>query len=481
MAVLETLTLTNMLEFPIQSGITTQTSADEIVVTYASPVQYRVTFTGAFEFGPDPDDDFPDDFDPGLLPPGLGPGVLPPGFDPNDLLPDGLGDLPGDELSIFDEIRGTVTGVVFEKQGQVAFEITELNVPVGDDDNEAALLSLLSVYEIGFDGDDRITGSDLDDVLQGWSGNDTIDGGAGIDFISGMDGDDLIIAGSLGDTIYGNDGFDTVVIPGLDSEFRLSYADGALTLDNKVTGEPQTTLYAVETVIFDNGDGNPDTNIVIETAIFDGIAALQSEQIEALIEMYVAYFNRAPDAPGLFYWGDRFADGMSLEDIAASFFVQPETVARYPNPDDVEALVDEVYQNVLERAPDTAGRDYWIGQLEEGLVERGEFILNIINGAKNFNPDGATQAQIDQAAIDARVLADKADIGAYFAAIQGLSDVEDAATAMETYLPEDRDQSLRDAKAVIDQFVDAADSIDGGTSLTTPLNSLYLTDPFFAI
>jgi hypothetical protein len=44
--------------------------------------------------------------------------------------------------------------------------------------------------------------------------------------------------------------------------------------------------------------------------------------------MYVAYFNRAPNAVGLDYWASRLTEGMTLQDIAKSFFAQPETGQR---------------------------------------------------------------------------------------------------------------------------------------------------------
>ena len=49
---------------------------------------------------------------------------------------------------------------------------------------------------------------------------------------------------------------------------------------------------------------------------------------EQVAELYVATFNRAPDAEGLDYWVN--ASGLTIEGIAQSFFDQPETQAKYP-------------------------------------------------------------------------------------------------------------------------------------------------------
>ncbi len=45
---------------------------------------------------------------------------------------------------------------------------------------------------------------------------------------------------------------------------------------------------------------------------------------ESVTKLYIATFNRAPDASGLCYW---LNSGFSIEEIAESFFDQPETQA----------------------------------------------------------------------------------------------------------------------------------------------------------
>ena len=87
--------------------------------------------------------------------------------------------------------------------------------------------------------------------------------------------------------------------------------------------------------------------------------------------------------------------------IAASFFVQPESRAAYPNADDNEFLVNTAYQNLLERAPEEEGFTYWVDALDSGDVSRPEFMLAIINGARAET--GSPE--------DARVISQKGDIG----------------------------------------------------------------------
>ena len=103
---------------------------------------------------------------------------------------------------------------------------------------------------------------------------------------------------------------------------------------------------------------------------------------ENVTRLYVATFDRTPDVAGLKYWVND--SGLELEEIARSFFDQPETKAKY-YPDGtihLGSFVDEVYVNLFDRAPDSAGRTYWIDAMYTGSVHYSTFILAAINGAQ---------------------------------------------------------------------------------------------------
>ena len=153
------------------------------------------------------------------------------------------------------------------------------------------------------------------------------------------------------------------------------------------------------------------SDVTLDTTSFTKTAALQHSQIASLVQLYVASFNRAPDSVGLYYWGSRLSDGMSLQDIANSFFVQPETVAAYPTTMATSDFVTRVYNNVLSRAPDTGGLKYWVSELDTGKISKDSFLLAIINGA---------QASTGSA-IDRQTLANKETVGEHYAIFDGLN------------------------------------------------------------
>ncbi|MCP5091743.1 MAG: hypothetical protein GY949_12545 [Gammaproteobacteria bacterium] len=67
-------------------------------------------------------------------------------------------------------------------------------------------------------GNDDLTGSDVDNTIQGKGGNDTIDGGAGGDDLYGDAGNDTIDGGDGGDDLYGGSGDDTLTGGGTGEE-----------------------------------------------------------------------------------------------------------------------------------------------------------------------------------------------------------------------------------------------------------------------
>ncbi len=108
---------------------------------------------------------------------------------------------------------------------------------------------------------------------------------------------------------------------------------------------------------------------------------------DALItQIYVGYFNRAPDPAGLNYWIGQLQSGMPAVAIADSFARQPEAISAYsflsdPVGASPDAFLSAVYNNLFNRAPDAAGLAYWKGELAAGKPV-GRMIVDIINGAQ---------------------------------------------------------------------------------------------------
>ena len=234
--------------------------------------------------------------------------------------------------------------------------------------------------------------------------------------------------------------------------------DGTLNIINRADGSEQS-LPEAQTLIFQQGVSFFEDG-VIELNQFLGMGALSQEEIETLVELYIAYFDRAPDAIGLNFWGTSYANGMSLEEIAALFLDQDETRSEFAQSATALEFAEQVYANVLGRASDAEGLAFWVAQLEQGLVSRATLILEVLKGAKaDAGPEASADFVALQAA-DQAFLASKVDLGGHFAVTHGLSDVQDATQAMETFERGDL-TTFQEAIALIDQEFSAATSEDG--------------------
>lgn len=129
------------------------------------------------------------------------------------------------------------------------------------------------------------------------------------------------------------------------------------------------------------------------------------EPNELITQLYVGYYNRAPDPEGLQYWLGRLAAGVSLADIADSFAASPEAISNYPYlafPDVVgpDAFLRQIYLNLFNREIDEDGLEYYTDKLESGATTPGQIIAEIQANA-NTNPNND----------DGQVLANKVEVG----------------------------------------------------------------------
>ncbi len=109
----------------------------------------------------------------------------------------------------------------------------------------------------------------------------------------------------------------------------------------------------------------------IQTGTVAAANAPVAHQIERL---YRAYFDRSADQGGLDFWLEQFVLGANLGVLSQEFAGSAEFVGTYGELDNA-AFVDLVYQNVLGRLPDAAGRAFWLDRLDSGTNTRGEVMI----------------------------------------------------------------------------------------------------------
>jgi len=101
-----------------------------------------------------------------------------------------------------------------------------------------------------------------------------------------------------------------------------------------------------------------------------------------ILRLYRAFFNREADAAEAKYWINEYESGANMDEIAWVFASGPEFQNRYGATTDVEFLTI-AYNNILGRAYDQAGFDYWLDQIQTGALTR-ESVVRWIAASPEF-------------------------------------------------------------------------------------------------
>lgn len=174
--------------------------------------------------------------------------------------------------------------------------------------------------------------------------------------LSGTTQNDMLTTTAGSDTINGHDGLDTVRFEGAASLYTVT-DDNQLNIQVQDAASGITReLQNIERLQFDDGYLAFDT---------DGNAG-------TVYRLYQATFDRTPDAEGLGFWLRHFDAGtVALPAMADYFLHSQEFTAKYGQAETLEdsAYLTLLYGNILDRAPDQAGFDFWLDQQNKGLSQ----------------------------------------------------------------------------------------------------------------
>lgn len=106
---------------------------------------------------------------------------------------------------------------------------------------------------------------------------------------------------------------------------------------------------------------------------------------ELVAQLYIGFYDRAPDPVGLNYWVGRLDAGVSIQDVGDSFAASPEAAdtfpyIKFPNLFTPDQFLENVYQNVFGRAIDDDGLDYYKARIESG-ESLGSVVASILGNA----------------------------------------------------------------------------------------------------
>ena len=222
-----------------------------------------------------------------------------------------------------------------------------------------------------------VNGTGGNDVLTGLGFNELLDGGVGNDKIRGNGGNDLIIGGA---------GKDISAYSAVLSNYTVTKTPAGYTVTDKTGTDGIDTLSGIEALSF----SDKSINLQIQAQA----AAAPTADVTRLIELYVAFFNRTPDADGLSYWIGQKTGGLSVNQIAESFYsagVQFSSLTGFSSTMGNAAFVNVVYKNVLGRpdGADAQGLAYWSGKLADQSETRGTLVSTILDSAHTYKGDAS--------------------------------------------------------------------------------------------
>jgi hypothetical protein len=290
---------------------------------------------------------------------------------------------------------GTVTGYDSYNNYVIDYSVRNASIDALTLNNYLNSGNAIGLEQFVLSGNDQIIGSSGNDTLIGWGGNDTIDGGGG---------------------------FNTAAYTGPTSNYEVTINPSSIIVHDYTGADGTDTLTNIQQLQF--------TDTTLQTKWFTEAASLAGSnpsQFTFLTELYIAYFNRAPDAVGLDYWASVNYEGHTLSDIAGYISSQPETVALYSpitasSPASaISSFITSVYQNVLDRAPDSSGAQYWLGEIQSGAVTMAQYIGDVIYAATVSGNS------------DAVYLVNKELAGAHFAITDGLTNGTQAHAVMALF------------------------------------------------
>lgn len=191
--------------------------------------------------------------------------------------------------------------------------------------------------------------------------------------LTGTGGADIAALGFIGDddnyqTFTGTAGADTFADATPPAPFDGNLYVGNGGRDVLAIG---ATARGATTAVAPNGDvvlvhrGHTDVlRGVAEARFVDGRLVFDTNDVAArVVRMYQAGLGRDPDQGGLNFWIAQLQQGASLGQIAQGFLGSPEFVSRFGSGLPDTEFVTRIYLNVLGRAPDQGGLDFWVGLL----------------------------------------------------------------------------------------------------------------------
>ena len=175
-------------------------------------------------------------------------------------------------------------------------------------------------------------------------------------------------------------GSDAVALSGLPAQYLIQVTATGATQITQTSNSQTVTVTGESYLIFGNGAAAQTTSA--GAPLYSQFYFIPQTVADAQIaEIYTAALARQPDFPGLEYWENVYNSGtLNMNGIAYQFIVSSEFASSFPAAAAVistggtasttndSAFITQLYESVLNRAPDAAGLAYWVNILSSGAA-----------------------------------------------------------------------------------------------------------------
>lgn len=182
--------------------------------------------------------------------------------------------------------------------------------------------------------------------------------------------------------------------------------------------------------------------------------------IDTVQKYYMAYYGRPGDPAGVRYWAQRLdAAGGDESAMIDAFGTSAEATAYYGTitADNIGDVIDTIYDQLFDRAPDAAGKQFYVDAFTAGTMTAASIAVDILNGAT-----GDDAVDIANKLEYCKDFTDALDPdGDYIGPFQATYDSNDLAAARDLLAAVDSTNPKTEAQVVEDIKSNIADSGDG--------------------
>ena len=133
---------------------------------------------------------------------------------------------------------------------------------------------------------------------------------------------------------------------------------------------------------------------------------LESREIQKL---YIAYFARPADPPGMNYWLFNSSKETRIKDIAELFSAQSEYKKLITSQKSLDFQINQFYLNLYNRKADFEGINYWISMIDKGTYTINDLVFELI-----YSEDNVGQNNFKASFQDIQALNNKIDAAELF-------------------------------------------------------------------